>query len=67
VYASASNVLGLGGATDANALASAVSTHDYHCDIVDWGQEYIPAINIDCTTMHGQYVRTPFTVQWVVP
>ncbi len=46
---------------------SAVNSRDYHCFVDYWGQETTPAINLSCENLKGQFVSTPFTVQWVVP
>lgn len=46
---------------------SAVSLHDYHCDVSDWDQQTTPAIDIICLNAAGHLVSTAFTVQSIVP
>jgi hypothetical protein len=46
---------------------SAVSTHDYHCDVEFWDQELIPEVNVECINAAGHPVNTPYVMQWMVP
>ena len=46
---------------------SAVSTHDYHCDVENWDQNLIPVIDVECVNHAGAPVSTGYVLQWMVP
>ncbi|HTZ92457.1 MAG TPA: hypothetical protein VMB74_08690 [Streptosporangiaceae bacterium] len=46
---------------------SAVGTHDDHCQVEDWDQDVIPAIDVECTNGAGDPASTHFVLQWMVP